>query len=108
LSDVVLDRLTLVLLRRPPDAPNLPEAELDALQEQHLAHLRKMRERGFLAAAGPFTDQADESLRGLCLYCTSLEETPALAEADPAVRAGRLAVDVLTWLVPTGEIRLKD
>jgi uncharacterized protein len=67
-----------------------------------------MRERGFLAAAGPFSDQVDESLRGLCVYTTSLEESRALAEADPAVRARRLAVDVLTWLVPTGEIRLKD
>jgi hypothetical protein len=28
-----LERFTFVLLRRPADAPDLPEAELDALQE---------------------------------------------------------------------------
>jgi uncharacterized protein len=100
-----MDRFSLVLLRRPQDPPDLPDEEADALQERHLAHLRAMRARGAMATAGPFRDQADEALRGLCLYRTGLEETRALAEQDPAVRAGRLAVDVLTWLAPSGEVR---
>ncbi len=32
------DVYTLVLLRRPPDAPEMPDAELDALQARHLAY----------------------------------------------------------------------
>jgi uncharacterized protein len=100
-----MDRFSLVLLRRPPDPPELPEEESAALQERHLAYLRAMRVRGAMATAGPFRDQPDESLRGLCLYRTSLEEARELAEQDPAVRAGRLAVDVLTWLAPAGEVR---
>jgi hypothetical protein len=47
-------RFTLVLLRRPPDAPDLSDDELEALQAGHLAFLDAMRERGVLAAAGPF------------------------------------------------------
>jgi len=31
-----------------------------------------------------------------------------LCSADPAVRAGRLAVQVMTWMVPAGNIRFKD
>jgi uncharacterized protein len=100
-----MDRFSLVLLRRPPDPPELSEEESDALQERHLAYLRAMRVDGAMATAGPFRDQADESLRGLCLYRTSLEEAGELAGQDPAVRAGRLAVDVLTWLTPAGEVR---
>ena len=32
----------------------------------------------------------------------SLEESRQLAEADPAVRAGRLAVEIMTWYCPPG------
>jgi uncharacterized protein YciI len=104
-SELRFDRFTLVLLRRPPDAPDLPEEELDALQEQHLAHLQAMRQRGALAAAGPFDDRTrrDESLRGLCIYTTDVDETRRLAAQDPAVIAGRMLPEVLSWLVPSGE-----
>jgi uncharacterized protein len=99
-----LESFALVLLRRPADAPALSEEEAEALQAEHLAHLAAMRESGKLAASGPFSDQPDEAWRGLCLYKTSLEEARVAAERDPAVRAGRLAVDVLTWWTRKGTI----
>jgi uncharacterized protein YciI len=89
--------LTLVLLRRPADAPEYPEAELERLQAAHLAHLAAMHERGAMVAAGPFDDRTDESLRGLCLYTTDIEETRALAAQDPAIVAGRIVADVFSW-----------
>ena len=55
---------------------------------------------------GPVSDQPDPSLRGLTFYRTgSLEEARRLAEADPAVRAGRLAVDIMIWYCPPGTMR---
>ena len=99
-----LESYSFVLLRRPPDAPDLREDELERLQQQHLAHLDAMRERGAMLFAGPFSEQPDESWRGLCLYVTPLEETRALAEADPSVQAGRLAVDVFTWWTKKGAL----
>ena len=52
---------------------------------------------------GPVRDQADVTLRGLAFYRTgSLAEARQLAEADPAVRAGRLAVEIMTWYCPPG------
>ena len=99
-----LESYSFVLLRRPADAPDFPEDELDRLQQQHLAHLDAMRERGALLLAGPFSEQPDEAWRGLCLYITPLEETRALAGADPSVQAGRLAVDVFTWWTKKGAV----
>jgi len=101
-----LESYTFVLLRRPPDAPDLPDEELERLQQQHLAFLDSMRERGSMLFAGPFSEQPEESWRGLCLYVTPLEETRALAAEDPLVRAGRLATDVFTWWTQKGALKL--
>ena len=47
------DVFTLVLLRRPDDAPEMQEGELDALQSRHLAYRAKLRRDGVLVANGP-------------------------------------------------------
>jgi uncharacterized protein len=98
-----LESRVLCLLRRPADAPELPEEELEELQRRHVAYQRSLRVAGKIAAAGPFDGQPDESWRGLTIYTTTLEEARELAAADPAVRAGRLAVDVFTWWTPKEE-----
>lgn len=98
--------MTLVLLRRGPRAAEFAEEELEALQAKHLAYLDEMRRRGHMAATGPFSEQPDESFRGMCLYVTGLAETRRLAEADPMVRTGRLAVDVMRWSFLRGEVVL--
>jgi uncharacterized protein len=101
---VEFDRYTLVLLRRGPRALEFGDEELEQLQEQHLAHLATMGEQGDLLVAGPFRDQDDESFRGICVYGTDLEETRRLAEQDPSVQAGRMAVEVMTWLTRKGAL----
>ena len=95
---------SFVLLRRGPRALEFSDDELEVLQAQHLAHLAAMHERGVLVLAGPFSEQADETMRGFCLYSTSLEETRELANQDPSVRAGRMAVDVMTWWTAPGSL----
>ena len=100
-----LDSYTFVLLKRGPRAAEYAGDELDRLQEQHLGHLRAMTEQGHLLVAGPFSEQPDESLRGFCLYRTDLEETRRLAESDPSVQAGRMAVDIMTWWTKRGSGR---
>ena len=97
------DRHTLVLLRRPPDAPNHSEAEIDELHAGRLGHLRTMRERGVIAAAGPFDDPEDQTMRGLGVYAVPADEARRLADQDPVVRARRMTPQVLTWLTPEGE-----
>jgi uncharacterized protein YciI len=100
---VELEAFELVVLRRPPDAPGYDEATLERIQAAHLAYLASLREAGQVVTNGPVLDHPDESVRGLTFFCVgSLEEARRLAELDPAVRAGRLAVDVMTWWCPAG------
>jgi uncharacterized protein len=99
-----LDSYSFVLLKRGPRALEFSEAELEKLQAAHLAHLAAMTEQGHLVVAGPFSDQPDETLRGFCLYRTDLDETRRLAESDPSVQAGRMAVDVRAWWTAPGTL----
>jgi uncharacterized protein YciI len=75
--------------------------EVRALQEGHMANIRKLGAEGKLLLAGPFLDGGD--LRGLFLFeVATQEEAKALCETDPAVKAGRLVVEVHPWLGPEG------
>ncbi|MBM2614111.1 hypothetical protein JIG36_00900 [Actinoplanes sp. LDG1-06] len=102
------DQHTLVLLVRPPDAPDLSDAEADALQDAHLAFRAGLRDQGYLLGGGPLTDQDDERLRGISVMATDPATARELCSADPAVRAGRLAVQVMTWMVPAGNLRFEN
>jgi uncharacterized protein len=102
-----MDKYTLVLLRRGPKAFDFSDEELEELQTRHLAHLDSLRAQGAILVGGPFSDQPDEALRGMSLYSVGPEEARRLAEADPSVQAGRLAVDVMTWWTKPGELRFE-
>jgi uncharacterized protein YciI len=98
-----MESFQLVLLRRGPAwTPEVTPA-VEALQKQHIAHLEAMSQAGKMVIAGPLGDQADPTLRGVCLYRVgSVDEARALAEQDPAVKAGRLRVEAMTWWVGKG------
>jgi uncharacterized protein YciI len=95
---------SLVLLRSGANQDKATRAELMEIQRKHLGHLSAQADAGKMVIAGPFDKQEDKTLRGLCLYRTPLAEAKALASADPAVKAGRLKVEVLTWYVQKGHI----
>ena len=99
-----LEPFAFALLRRPPGAPEVTEEEARVLQDAHVAYLQTLRERGVLAAAGPFDDRTDESWRGLCLFRTSVAEARELLADDPLVRRGRIVADVIAWLVRKGDL----
>jgi uncharacterized protein YciI len=100
-----LDRYTFVLIRRGPRADDFSDDELDELQRGHFAFLDSMREEGHLVLAGPFRDQEDETKRGFSIYRTGIDDTRRLiADGDPSVRAGRISVEVMTWLTKKGAL----
>jgi hypothetical protein len=72
------DSHTLVLLVRPPDAPELSDEDAAILQDAHLAHQAALRAQGHVIAAGPLVDQDDERL------------TPAIESLTAAVERGRI------------------
>lgn len=95
----------LVILQRPAQPREYPQEKLDEIQKEHLGHLMHLAETGKLVVAGPLGDQPDPRLRGLELFDVgSTEEAKRLAEEDPAVKAGRLEVVVMTWYVEKGAL----
>ncbi len=98
------DVYTMVLLRRPADAPELPEDELDVLQARHLAYRATLRSDGLLVAFGPLGEQSDPSLRGISIWSCDLDEARRRSELDPLVLAGRLTYEVFEWWVAAGTL----
>lgn len=73
----------------------------EEIQKGHMANINRLAEMKKLIAAGPFGD--DGRLRGIFVFRVgSLEEAKALTATDPAVQAGRLAMELHTWMVPEG------
>ncbi|HET9497902.1 MAG TPA: YciI family protein [Candidatus Limnocylindria bacterium] len=102
------DVYTLVLLRRPADAPEMSDSELDALQAQHLAYRAQLRREGVLVVNGPLGEQSDITMRGLSIFACGIDEAKRLSDGDPSVQAGRLAYDAMEWWVAAGSLAFPD
>jgi uncharacterized protein YciI len=75
--------------------------QTEAIQKAHLANINKLAEMKKLVVAGPFGDNG--TLRGIFVFrVSSIEEARELAATDPAVQAGRLALQIHPWVVPEG------
>ena len=98
------DVYTVVVLRRPADAPDLPEEELARLQAEHLAYRAGLKEQGLIVANGPFDEQTDPAYRGMSIFACGPTEAARLSAADPSVVAGRLTYDVMEWWVRAGSL----
>jgi hypothetical protein len=98
------DVYTVVVLRRPADAPDLPEEELDRLQAEHLAYRAELARAGTIVANGPFDEQSDPSYRGMSIFACDPAEAARHSDGDPSVVAGRLAYDVMEWWVRAGSL----
>ena len=89
------------LLYRGPNSTSEVTPETRKIQEAHMAHIREMAQSGKLILAGPFSD--DGKLRGMFIFrVDTMEEAKALAEEDPAVKAGRLIVELHPWYSAKG------
>jgi hypothetical protein len=77
---IELQEFQLILLRRPDGAPEFDEPTSARIQREHV---------GFYA--------------GIAIFAAgSVERARELANTDPAVRAGRLEVEAMTWWCPAG------
>jgi uncharacterized protein YciI len=80
-------------------AEKTPQTE--AIQKAHMDNINRLAQTKKLVVAGPFGD--DGVLRGIFVFkVSSLQEAKELAETDPAVQAGRLALDIHPWQIPEG------
>jgi uncharacterized protein len=75
------------------DQDSVTRAEI---QKGHMENIAYLARQGKLVLAGPFID--DGEYRGLFLFnVASLEEAKLLTESDPAVKAGRLIMELKPW-----------
>jgi uncharacterized protein YciI len=75
--------------------------QTEAIQKAHMDNINKLAEMKKLVVAGPFGDNG--TLRGIFVFrVNSIEEARELAATDPAVQAGRLALQIHPWVVPEG------
>lgn len=96
-----MKRYFLALLSKGPTWDPGESAEIQRIQEGHMANIRRLAAEGKLALAGPFEDAGD--LRGLfVLDAATMEEARALCDSDPAIAAGRLRAEIFAWWAPEG------
>jgi len=75
---------------------NQDAAEAQALQKAHMDNIHRLANEGKLVLAGPFMDKGE--LRGIYVFdVTTIEEAQKLTETDPAVKAGRLVMELHPW-----------
>lgn len=88
-------RYTLVHLLAGPNRGH-SEEEADRLQAAHLHYLFGLMESGQLLINGPVLGEGE--LRGVSIYASGdVEAVTRIAEADPAVQAGRLYIEAYPW-----------
>jgi uncharacterized protein YciI len=92
----------LFLLKKGPTWSPDETPEIEALQEAHLANLRRLGEMGTLVINGPLLDSFATSgeIRGIgVLKTNSLAEAKELIGTDPMVKVGRLVFELHAWMV---------
>ena len=90
----------MVFLKKGPnrDHDSTTAAEI---QKDHLANIGKLAAMGKILVAGPFGDDGDP--RGIFIMdCKDEAEVKELCASDPAVKAGRLAVEIRPWWTAKG------
>lgn len=88
-------RYVLAFLKKGPNR-NQDSAEAAALQKAHLENITRMADEGKLVLAGPFLD--DQEIRGIYIFnVATVEEAAALTATDPAIKAGRLSMELHPW-----------
>jgi len=89
--------------------PNQDQDSIAAaqLQRAHLDNIFRLADEGKLAVAGPFLDGGD--LKGVYIFNVStVEEARALTETDPAIKAGRLVMELHPWYGSAATMMIND
>lgn len=102
-----MKRYVIAFLKRGPNQ-NQDSLEVQRLQRAHLDNIGSLAKERKLVVAGPFMDNTD--LRGIYIFdVETVEEARELTKTDPAIKAGRLVMELHEWygsaaLIRTAEI----
>ena len=95
----------IYLLRKGPTWSPADTPEINALQEAHLANLKRLANMGKLVINGPLLDSFATSgeIRGIgALKADSMQEAQELIGTDPMVKVGRLVFELHAWMIAKG------
>lgn len=99
-------KYVLAYLKAGPNR-NQDSTETARLQRAHLDNISRMAEEGKLVVAGPFLD--DGEVRGIYIFAVeTLEEAQELTSTDPAIKAGRLVMDLHPWYASAALMKVSD
>jgi len=86
----------MAFLKKGPNRDHSPE-EAEKIHRAHLDNILRMRQAGQLVLVGPFMPN-EEGLQGMYIFnVDSVDKARALTETDPAIKAGRLAMELYPW-----------
>ncbi|MCU0453874.1 MAG: YciI family protein [Bacteroidetes bacterium] len=89
-----------VFLNTDPNRPTIPKAEAESLQAGHMANIGRLAKEGKLLVAGPFHGGG-----GIFVFRpTGIDSVKQWVSTDPAVKAGRFALEYLTYRPVVGSI----
>lgn len=102
----MMESHAIVLLIRGDNPPSLSDDEVQQLQVKHLEHINAMVSAGKCVIAGPFRQQSNVAMRGMCIFASgvTVEEAARLCGDDPMVRAGHLKIEVMNWMTMRGHL----
>ena len=97
---VEMKQYWMVFLRKGPNRDQ-DSVTSERIQEAHLANIGRLAKLGKIVVAWPFGDDGD--LRGIFIVdCKDEVEVRQLCETDPAIKAGRLIVEIHPWWTAKG------
>ena len=105
-DDYGMRKYVMAFLKEGPNT-DMDSATAAQLQRAHLDNIFRMADEGKLAVAGPFLDGGD--LKGVYVFNVStIEEAQALTETDPAIKAGRLVMELHPWYGSAAMMMVND
>ena len=91
----------LVMLKKGPSAATAGTPDGQKIVKDHVGYLYKLAAEGTNMAAGPFPDGGD--IQGILIVkAATPERALEIESADPAVKAGIFAMEVVSFLAPEG------
>lgn len=95
-DDYGMKMYVMAILKAGPNQDQTPE-EAAKLQQAHMDNIGRMAKAGDLVVAGPFAKN-ELGFRGIYVFnVKTIEEAKSLTESDPAIQAGRLAMELIPW-----------
>lgn len=94
-DDYGMKQYVMAFLKAGPERSQ-SKTEAAELQRAHLDNITRLAEEGKLILAGPFLDGGE--LRGIYIFnVESIEAAMELTASDPAIKAGRLIMELHPW-----------